>query len=339
MSNSTTVEQLNFLYDAMKHLPESQVDVLRQVLGITEKDEERLKGLESQTEFEIMALLLGQVKSLTGTDESTAAMSNTPNTDFLITTLSGRKLAIEVKSSKETKIKISSKLINEKMEFAQSVSHELYFAIKLKGHWLLLSGQYIAEQNGKITIEKDYLASEFEDLLGERSFLFTPTLEMLSIYSKTKPSISGIVHPEHGNLIRWSLKFNNKRLFNITVTHQESLAVSFVLENLQNVMSAQYQEIINLDKDRVLIKERLTQNTFLKLSAFIIAPITHTINEKFNKGYTLAQFKEHLKKDKSYQKGMTRKLVMATLALLDEKGYPVVMFLGNKGYRISDLKV
>ena len=335
----TSIDKIHAFYQAQNHLSQKDKPELKKLFGISKEDEIRIGGLQKENEFRLIIHLLGFTKSIVGIDESTSALSDVKSTDFLVTIFDcnnekGRKLAIEVKSTQKDAFKITNKTIDDKEKFADDMGAELYFAINMSGHWMLFDSDYV-KQRSKITIQDDYKNSQFEKLLGERLFLFVPGLELISIYSKRKKGL-GIKHDDYGELIRYEIKFKNKRLFNLTLASDEYLAVSYALEHLQDVMSNQYQEIIKLDDDRTLIKEKLTENVFIKLSSFMLAPIKHMVKDVVNEPHTLESFTELLKTDKNY---LSRKHILSVLSFLDEKGYPVVMFLGEDGYRINDLRI
>lgn len=285
-----------------------------------------------------MVYLLGWVKEVTAIDEGASPLTNTKSTDFFIDTINGKKLSVEVKSSQKDSINFGKKLVQEKKEYSDRQNRELYFAIKLSGHWTLFSGQYVISNNYKISIQKDFLNSELNEVFGERIFLFPKGLEILSTYSRQKPGV-GIVHPKYGNAVRIVIKANKKKVLSITTDNQRYLLLSFILENLHDVMSNQVQEVIKLDEDRTLVLEKFSNNfNLLKLSAFLMAPIKHTIDTSTGKAYTFETFKEAMKEKDS--KHISRREVLATLTMLDSENYPISMFIDNKsGYRLNDLYI
>lgn len=337
MGKEIHVEKLRSYYDVSKFLDATKQSFLKDMLGITEEDEKRLPGMKNETEFLLIIYLLGQVKSITSIDESANPLTNSQSTDFLVETISGQNLAIEVKSSREREIIFSKNLVLRKKEFAEKYHCTPYFAIKLMGHWALFSTQYILEHGRKISIEKDFLNSELEEIFGERIFLFPKGLKVTSTYSKSLEGIK-IMHPDYGNAVRIRAIAHGVELFCVQPgKREENLILSIVLENIHDVMSNQDQEIIQLDADRTLVIEKLTENTFFKLSCFLMAPIRHIVDEKMGECYTFERFKEVLKEDKSLI--IDRKMVLAVLSFLDKKGYPIIMFLDGKGERLCELQV
>lgn len=334
----SSVEMIHNYYDVSKYLDDTQKTNLKIALGLTAEDEQRIVGLENETEFLLMVYLLGWVKEITAIDEGTSPLTNTKSTDFFIDTIDGKRLSVEVKSSRKDSISFGKKLVQEKKEYSDRQNRELYFAIKLAGHWMLFSGQYIVSNHCKISVKKDFLNSELNAIFGERLFLFPKGLEILSIYSKTKDGM-GVFHPDYGNAVRIVIKANKRKVLSITTANQRYLLLSFILENLHDVMSNQVQEITKLDKDRTLVLEGFSNDfNLLKLSAFLMAPIKHMIDTSTGKAYTFETFREALKEKDSIH--ISRQEVLNTLVMLDSENYSIEMFLDNKsGYRLHDLQV
>lgn len=336
MSQQTPVEKIRSFYEISKYLNEMQKVSLKADLGLTDEDEKRIVGLENETEFLIMVYLLGWVKEITAIDEGASPLTNTKSTDFFIDTIAGEKLSVEVKSSQKNFISFSKKLIQEKIEYSERQNRDLYFAIKLAGHWMLFSGQYILSHNCKVSIEKNFQESQLNNIFGERIFLFPKGLEILSTYSQRRPGL-GIFHADYGNAVRIVIKINKNKVLSITTANPKYLLLSFILENLHDVMSNQIQEIITLDNDRTLILEKFSNDfNLLKLSAFLMAPIKHMIDTSTGKPYTFEMFKEIMKEKDA--KHISREEVLGTLTMLDRNDYPIAMFIDNKlGYRLNDL--
>lgn len=337
MNNQKSIDFISNYANLRKHLNNAQKTGLDTLLGITEEDRERCLGLEKENEFIIMIYLLGWVKNFVSIDESNSPLTKTVTSDLLVETINERKLSIEIKSTKKDVFNFSRSQIEKKSKFAESIGYEPYLAISINGHWMLFSNKYFLDKNCKITIEDDYLNSELESLLGERLFLFPKGLEIFSIYSKTKKGL-GIFNNEYGETVSIRIKTFGKKIKHITSFSSEWLPLSFVLENVHDVMSNQSQEIIKLDSDRTLIKEAFSEDfSMLKLSCFLMSPIKHMINPDADDVYDLAKYKELIKKDNTLK--LNRQTILAYLTWLDDNGYPVYMYLDNKGYRIKDLQV
>lgn len=336
MNIQTSIEKIKNYYDISKYLDESQQIDLMKKLNLTKDDIKRSEGLQNETEFLLMIYLLGWVKDFFQIDESFSQLTKTKTADFCVETIKGKKLSIEIKSSEKSEKKFSKNLVLEKKEFAEKLGYKSYFAIKLSGHWMLFSNDYIVKQNYKITLEKDFINSRLEREFGERLFIFPKGLEILSIYSKTKKSFE-LEYPDYGNMVSFKIKHNGKEIYKVNGTNSDYFFLTLMCENLHDVMSNQHQEIIKLDSDRTLIIEKFSQDySILKLSAFLMSPINHMRDENGNL-YTFDKFKEVLKnKNEVY---IDRLHILNTLDLLDEQGYPIIMFLNKKGYRLKELKI
>ena len=344
----TSVEKLRDYYNISKYLDATQKTVIKQFLKITEEDEERLIGFEQETEFSLTLFLLGWCKEIIPVDESfNPIMEGQKTTDYLITTVQGKKIALEVKSTrKKDDLKFSNNLVETKKQFAQNLGYDFYFAIKHSGHWMVLSCDYVLSQDRKISFEKDFIKSEFETLFGERLFLFEPGLQIVTTYSKQsndqqqrEPRGLGIHHPEFGEAVRIHIKYKKRSLYVITTSRKETSYMTYILENVEDVMSNQKQKIIkeNIDKQqKTIIVEELTQSSLLKLSAFLLAPIKHTLNEHGDT-FTFQQYLDELRNKENSV--ISREIVLAGLRKLDEDRYPVVMFLNGRGKRLQELTV
>lgn len=243
---------------------------LKELLGITEDDEKRLVGLDNEDEFIVILYALEWVKSFSGIEEGIAQVTKTKTTDFFVETVQGRKLSIEVKSSKDHEISFTRNLVEEKEEFSRQHSHECFFAIKLAGLWMLFSSEYILKRGCKISLEKDYFKSEMNEIFGERLFLFQKGLEIVTTYSKSKEGICGIKN-EYGNAVRIAVKVNGKRKFLISSNNSSYVFLSIVLETIENAMSNQEQIVTRKDNDETIVIERLKENLFVQFSNILTA--------------------------------------------------------------------
>ena len=326
MSNAT-IEMLHNYHQTAKSLnPEKRLQ-LKELLGITEEDENRLIGLENEDEFAVRLYALEWVNSFSGIEEGIAQVTKTKTTDLFVETVQGRKLSIEVKSSKNPEISFTRKLVEEKEKFSQKHSHECFFAIKLAGHWMLFSSEYILSRGCKISLEKDYLNSKMNEIFGERLFYFPKGLEIVTTYSKSKNGICGIKN-EYGNAIRIAIKVNGRRKFLITSNNREYVFLSIVLEAVENSMSNQDQTVNKVDDDKTNVIEHLRENMIVSFSNILIAPILHTINAEFNENFSFQTYVEAMKK-KEHSNLLNRKMVLGALALFDSE-YPISMSMDNE---------
>lgn len=335
--SGTSIETLHNYHKTAKSLTPAQRIELKRLLNITDDDEKRLVGLENEDEFVVMIYALEWVKTFSGVDEGIAQITKTKTTDIFVETVCGKKLSIEIKSSQKNNIEFTRKLVEDKICYSNEHSHECYFAIKLNGHWMLFSGDYILQRNCKISLEKDYLNSEMNKIFGERLFLFGKGLEIITNYSKSKTGICGICN-EYGNAVRIAIKTNGKRKFLITSNNSQYLFLSIVLESLENTMSNQEQIVKQVDNDKTIVIERLTEDLIVTFSSILMAPILHTLNTSLGESYTFQTYIEELKK-KEHKSLLNRQLVLGALALFEDD-YKVSMSLNNQDfYWLKDLYV
>ena len=231
----TSIQRLHDYHQLAKTLTLTEREQLKQLLKISENDEQRLVGLDNEDEFIVLIHALGWVRSCSAIEEGVAQLSGTKTTDYFVENKFGRKLAIEIKSTKGKEISFTKNLVNSKIEYAKKYDHECYFAVRIHGLWLLLSADYILKKNCKISLIKDYKHSEMFDIFGERLFLFFEGLEIITTYSKCKEGIAGIQNT-YGNATRIAIKVKGKRDFLITATNTKYLLMSNVLEALENRM-------------------------------------------------------------------------------------------------------
>lgn len=336
MSN-TEIQALHNYHQTSKLLDISKRKELKELLGITEDDEKRLVGLDNEDEFIVILYALEWVKSFSGIEEGIAQVTKTKTTDFFVETVQGRKLSIEVKSSKDHEISFTRNLVEEKEEFSRQHSHECFFAIKLAGLWMLFSSEYILKRGCKISLEKDYFKSEMNEIFGERLFLFQKGLEIVTTYSKSKEGICGIKN-EYGNAVRIAVKVNGKRKFLISSNNSSYVFLSIVLETIENAMSNQEQIVTRKDNDETIVIERLKENLFVRLSNILTAPILHTMNTELEENYSFPTYIEEMKK-KGHQNLLSRKLVLGALSLFDDE-YPIAISFNNKEfYLLKDMQI
>lgn len=331
----TSIEKLHNYYNAAKNLEPAKRMDLKKIFELTPEDEKRLIGLKNEDEFAVIIHALEWVKSLSGIEEGIAQITGTKTTDLFVETIHGKKLSIEIKSSQHFEKNYAPKMIKDKIEFSEKHAHECYFAIKLAGHWMLLSGEYILNNNCKISLEKDYINSQMNDIFGERLFLFPKGMEIITTYSKSQNGICGIENT-YGNAVRIAIKVNGKRKFLITSNNTTYVLLSIVLEALENAMSNQEQIVKRKDDDKTIVIERLTEDTFLTFSRILTAPILHTVNEKLGEQYSYQTYIEEMKK-KDHNNLLTRKHVLDFLLLLFDNEYKIEMSLNNRDfYNLED---
>lgn len=299
MSN-TPIELLHDYHNITKFLEPSKRDALRELLQIQESDLRRVGGLEAEDEFKLMIYSLQWVKSASGIEEGTAKVFDTTTDDLFVETLKGKKLCIEIKSTKDDSIRLKESLVREKIEYATSYSCECYFAIRLMGHWLLLSAQYVLDHDCKISIDSDYFFSELNELFGERLFLFPKGMSIITTYSKKEKAQEGItgIKTEYGKAIRIAIKVHKKNKFIYTKCNKKNIAMSFIIEAVEDAMSNQFFNVIEQTEDATIVVEELQRNIIVPFSHIMMMPVKHMNNPNFAEleTFTPSTYLEEIKK-------------------------------------------
>ncbi|MGN5650931.1 hypothetical protein [Bacillus sp. Brlt_9] len=277
MSN-TPMEKIKANHSIKAFLKDEQRTEVEKMLNLSDEDLERMVGKEAECEFLFRSYCLGEIKEIIAFEEGVSRLTKTSTSDFLFIMKNGRRLAVEVKTTKEDKWSISKGRLKRQRNFAEIMHAELYFAIRSKGKWMFFSADYIEKMKFKIVLDKDYLQSEFK-ILGEITFLIEDSIKFLSTYSSNPNRSLEIDHPYYGYLERYSIEVNKEKIFKITPNSKEKIIVSIILEAIQDLASKHNQEVKNLDKDRTLVIEKLNKNSEIKLSDLLIAPILHLIND------------------------------------------------------------
>ncbi|KKC47739.1 hypothetical protein VE23_12490 [Paenibacillus sp. D9] len=212
---------------------------------------------------------------------------------------------------------------------------KLYFAIKMKGYWTLYSSDFMEENSRKISLDKDFLKSELNEVFGDRSFLFPKGLRITSIYSKRSEKHMGLKNHEYGFLVKYKIEYNKRKLVTINSDKHDKFFLTFLLENLQDVMSVQSQTVKEIDSDRTIITEELTNEmSALNLSAFILSPIRHLMND-FGYVYDFNQYLTNLIDGSKHL--ITRQHILYAISFLAEKGCPILENRGDNLYLFKDM--
>lgn len=334
MSN-TPMEKIKSYHSIKSFLNEGQRVEVAQMLNLTEEDlNRRLDGKEAEYEFLLSSYLMGNIKHIIAFEEGISRLTNTTTADFLIVTNNGKRLIIEVKSTDNTSWKISKKVFQEKKEFAEMMNGELYFAIRIKGHWLLLSGDYVETKNYKIEIGS-YLDSELH-ILGSMDFIFRDKLIIKSVYTRDEKRSLGIQNTDHGYLERYTIETNKKTIFKISPSTKDKIYISFALEAIQDSASNHSQEIIDLGKGRTLVIEELMEDCQFALFHLLLAPIKHIINSNLELNYEFSTYIAEIV-DSNNGQFINKEQIGYVLALLHKSGVDIHVVIGGKIYRFDQI--
>ncbi|RPK29526.1 hypothetical protein [Paenibacillus xylanexedens] len=277
---SSPIEMIKAYHSLKSYLTQVDQEKLAAKLGLTATDlEVRLRGKDEEIEFILMLHLLNSCEELVGFEEGISALTNTNTPDLLVKLQDGRRIFIEIKSTNDSKYKIARNDFNRRVKFAESFGFPLYFAIKIKGLWMMFESDYLKSRNFKIDVS-NYKYSILDEITGNRSFMFPKGLKIISYYSKTDESNLGVVFDPHGKLIRYNFMYHNNLIFSVDNSSKKNLGNIFLLEALQDAMSVQKQDIKFINKDVTCINEEFVQDlTLIDSRSLVQAPIKHIIHE------------------------------------------------------------
>jgi Holliday junction resolvase len=331
---STPMEKIKSYHSIKAFLNEEQREKVATMLNLKKEDlTKRLEGKEAEYEFLLRCYFLNKIEDIIAFEEGISRLTNTVTTDFLFNTKEGKRLAIEVKSTEKDFWKISPKVFQEKRKFANFVNADLYFAIRIRGHWMFLSGNYIEMKGYKIKIDS-LLRSEF-NILGEKSFIIGDSLRFKSIYTRDSSKSLGIQHPDYGYLERYSIETGNRVILKITSSTKDRIPIGMVLEAIQDSASNHNQEIKNLGLGRTLIIENLMENCKFNLSHFLIAPISHIMSD-VGITYDFSTYITEIVDTKS-KTPFSENTVLFVLGLLCKSGVKVYESKGKNIYDFQEI--
>jgi len=324
MSNS--IEMIKAFHSIKSFLNEQDQKLLVQKLGLTKDDLEiRMKGKDDEIEFILMLYLLRSCKNMVGFEEGVSALTGTYTPDLLVELQNGEKIFIEIKSTNEKKYKISKGNFDNRVKFTKDFGYPLYFAIKLKGFWMLFDSDYMLSRHLKIDISC-FKYSKLDKITGNRKFAFPKELRISTYYSKSSNKNIGIGFEPYGKLVKYSLFFGDKLLFTIDKNSEKQIGLTFLLEGLQDSMSNQEQKISHLSEDITQIEEKfIREYTQIDSGTLLQAPIKHILNDNGNMTDLNAYFRDIASSTK-------RNLIFA------EKFHEAIFYLIELGVPILEVK-
>ena len=308
-----------------KYLTPEQEKSIVQSMGISiEEIDRRMNGKDKEDMFILILLFMDVCKSVSGFDEGVSKIFHASTSDLIIEMKNGKKFLLEIKHTGKEKYKISSGNLQERIDYAASFGLELFFAISIKGFWMLFKSDYLKNNGGKITVA-DYKNSELDSILGTYSYMFPNGLKIRSVYKKNYKNSVGIKHNEYGELVSYELYYQDRKLFRVKGKNSPVKGYSMILEALQDRMSVVSQNIHTEGDTTVIIEEfpADNQNSFNAISEyeFLLSPIRHTVNDS-GENYTERTAVESLKSDETVMH-FQKEHVRGMMKWLAEQGVPV----------------
>ena len=312
----------------MPYLNEEQQIGLADTLGMDLQEiERRLIGKNKEDEFVLILLFMEVCKSITGFDEGISQLLETASSDLLVELKSGKKFMLEIKHTDKERYSISMGNLQKRIDYASKYALDLFFAISIKGFWMLFDAKYLKEQNGKIEVS-DFRKSRLDEILGCISYVFPKNLRIKSVYSTNEAVKStGIEFAPYGKMISYELYYENKKIFRVKGAKSPYIGYTMILEALQDRLSMDTQTIERVGK-YTIINETFT-NDFNAISEykFLLAPIEHTVYDGTNK-YTAHTFIEQAKVNKD--------LIKQRFQLGHIRG--IMQYLADNGVEIMYIK-
>ena len=281
----------------MPYLTKEQQEELATTLGMDLKEiERRLVGKNKEDEFLLILLFMEACKSITAFDEGVSQLLKTATSDLLVELQNGNKFMLEIKHTDKERYSISMGNLEKRINYAGKYGLELFFAISIKGYWMLFNAEYLKEKKGKIDIS-DLMKSKLDETLGCISYVFPKGLRIKSVYSTDKTvKTTGIQFPPYGKLVSYELYYNDRKIFRVKGKNSPYIGYTMILEALQDRMSMDTQ-IIQQSGSYTVINESFSKD-FNAISEYkiLLSPIEHTVYDGEEK-YTANTYIENAKVD------------------------------------------
>ena len=310
----------------MPYLNKEQQDNLATTLGMELQEiERRLVGKNKEDEFILILLFMEVCKSITAFDEGVSQLLKTATSDLLVELQNEKKFMLEIKHTDKERYSISMGNLQKRIDYASKYGLELFFAISIKGYWMLFNAEYLKEKKGKIDIS-DLMKSKLDEMLDCISYVFPKGLRIKSVYSTDETVKStGIKFPPYGNMVSYELYYNDRRIFRVKGKNSPYIGYTMILEALQDRLSMDTQIIEQSDNYTVTDSNLNHTGIYLYSKGKIMIHLTfdYKTDEKCT---TPGQY---LKYHRTFQGFTTRELaekvgiVPATLVLYENDRHPI----------------
>ena len=277
-------------------------------------------------------------KSITGFDEGVSQLLKTATSDLLVELNCGKKFMLEIKHTDKERYSISMGNLQKRIDYAAKYNLELFFAISIKGYWMLFNAEYLKTRNGKIEVS-DGIKSQLDEFLGCISYMFPKNLRIKSVYSTNEAvKTTGIHFDPYGKLVSYELYYKDKKIFRVKGKNSPYIGYTMLLEALQDRLSLDKQDI-KQSGDYTIINESFT-NDFNAISEykFILAPIEHIVNDSGEK-YTAHTYIENAKADTGLL-DMRFQLthIRGMMQYLADNGVEIMYIRNNRIYKLNPQK-
>ena len=323
----------------MPYLNKEQQEKLADTLGMDLQEiEKRLVGKNKEDEFVLILIFMEVCKNITAFDEGVSQLLKTATSDLLVELRNGNKFMLEIKHTEKEKYSISMGNLQKKMDYAKEYGLDLYFAISIKGYWMLFSAEYLKDKRGKIEIS-DLAKSKLDEMLGCVSYVFPKGVRIKSVYSTDETvKTTEIQFSPYGKLVSYELYYNDKKIFRLKGKNSPYIMYAMVLEALQDRLSMDTQTI-QQSGNYTIINESFS-NDFNAISEykFLLAPIEHTMYDGEEK-YTVHTYIENAKADENVlQIRFHLTHIRNAMLYLADKGLDIMYIKNNLIYKLGSTK-
>ena len=145
----------------------------------------------------------------------------------------GKKIMIEVKSTKENKYSISSGNFEKRVKWAKKQGYELYFAINIFNYWTLFSDNQMRKWSRKVS-EKQLAYSKLSTVLGVNYYIVN-NVKMISHYTDLIAKQSLNIYDSDSNYFSTKEQFfvDDNLVDEITPTNKNNLPLILLSEALK----------------------------------------------------------------------------------------------------------
>lgn len=317
------------------YLSKEECEIIASRLGFSQETiEKRLVGKNKEDEFKLILLLTDSCKSVEEFEEGLSQLYEKATPDLQVTLKDGTRFMLEIKHTDKDVYSISNGNLNRRIDFAHEHNLTLYFAISIKGFWMLFDEHYLQEKRGKINLS-DFLNSKLDDLLGCVSYIFPKEIRIRSVYSKISSKHLGLQFEPYGNLVSYELYYESKKIFRVKGKNSPYYEFIVLLSALQDRLSMD-SHIVTRDGDYTVIIDQFKENfQTIPEYKFLLAPIEHMVNENLEKQDAHSFIKQAISNPKAYNYKEQLKYIRATMRFLANCGINIMYIKDHNIYSIE----
>ncbi|QOG12601.1 hypothetical protein [Arcobacter sp. FWKO B] len=276
---SSDIERLKAFHHVESFLDEETKLLLKKKLNLENSNlENRLPGLKVEDEFALILHFFNNCKHIISIDETTSILTDESyQSDFVIHFKDGKKIMVEVKSSRDNMFKISQNNLKKRRTFADDLGYGLYFSLRLNDYWMLFPSDYLIENNYKIESHKDMNNSIFLTMLNATIYIIPKDVKVESIYSLKQNGSLGIRHGEYGELISIKLFYQDTLIFEVSEENKEHLPECLLFELWYDML---LDNIVFEKLDELTVKSinKITDELMTLDFKYFLSSINHMFN-------------------------------------------------------------